>query len=121
MTDKLFNKLWLDALSQPDEEKYIAEYGYPDFFDEISNDIDEIARILKDIHKVAHMDFSEILKESGLSQRSFSEKFCISLRTVQNWSSKGSIKRKCPDWARLLFCKQLGIITIGVRCENAKD
>ena len=30
MTDKLFYKLWKDALEQPDRDMYIGEYGFPE-------------------------------------------------------------------------------------------
>lgn len=108
MTDKLFYKLWQDALSQPDEDMYIAEFGWPEYFDEIG-DTDEVIRTLRDIHRIAHMRFKEILQTAELTQQEFAEKFCIPKRTVENWSIKGENGRKCPDWLRLMFCKQLGI------------
>ena len=46
MTDKLFYKLWKDAIAQPDEEQFIGGYGYPDFFDDISSDLDTVVLIL---------------------------------------------------------------------------
>lgn len=109
MTDKLFNKLWKDALNQPSEEMYLSEYGYPDWFDEISQDPSEVIEVLRNIHRVSKMTFKDILKEAGLSQTAFSEKFCISLRTVQHWNSGD---RKCPDYLRLLICKYLGILEV---------
>ena len=42
MTNKLFYKLWNDALEQPDKDMYIGEYGYPDYFNEISADVSEV-------------------------------------------------------------------------------
>lgn len=109
MTDKLFNKLWKDALSQPQKELFLNEYGYPDWFDEISQDPSEVIWILANIHNIAYMSFKDILKEAGLTQTAFSEKFCISLRTVQHWHSGD---RKCPDYLRLLICKYLGILEV---------
>ena len=107
MTDKLFYKLWQDALAQPDKELYIAEYGYPDWFDEISSDPAELIDKLDQIHTVAHMSVREILKRAGLSQAAFAIKFCIPLRTVEDWATQ---KRKCSDYVRLAFCRQLGFI-----------
>ena len=45
MTDKLFYKLWTDAIAQPDREMYISEYGYPEWFNEISDDAAEITSV----------------------------------------------------------------------------
>lgn len=108
MTDKLFNKLWLDALVQSDKELFLSEYGYPDWFDEISQEPDEIMNILENIHDVAHMSFNDILKQSGLSQAKFSEKFCIPKRTIENWCSG----TKCPDYTRLMIARLLGYLEV---------
>lgn len=104
MTDKLFNKLWKDALSQPDKELYIAEYGYPDWFDEISEDPEEITAILGNIHDVANMTIKEMVKRSGFSQAGFAEHFCIPKRTVESWCMG---ERSCPDYVRLMMARLL--------------
>ncbi|MDE6984123.1 MAG: hypothetical protein K2O99_06230 [Lachnospiraceae bacterium] len=107
MKDELFAKLWKDALAQPDRDMYIAEYGYPNWFDEISPDMEKVVETLVNIHTVAHMSFKDIISASGLTQVQFSYKFCIPKRTVENWSS-GS--RKCPDHNRLMFARFLGLL-----------
>ncbi|PWM78653.1 MAG: hypothetical protein DBY32_04015 [Phascolarctobacterium sp.] len=106
MTDKLFNHLWLNALEQPNLDLYIGEYGYPDWFDEISRDAGEVVNTLTKIHRVAHMDIREIIGLVG-TQPQFAEKFCIPVRTVEGWCSGG---RTCADYLRLLFARQLGLI-----------
>lgn len=105
--DKLFYKLWQDALAQPDRDMYIAEYGYPEWFDEISPDAGEVARILGNIHDVAHMSIRDMLSKSGLTQQAFAYKFCVPLRTVENWATG---KRNCADYDRLGFAERLGFI-----------
>lgn len=107
MTDKLFARLWEDALKQSNRELYIGEYGYPDWFDEISTDASELVRILENIHDVAHMSVRDIITASNLTQRAFAVKFCIPLRTVEDWATG---KRKCADYIRLMFAKNLGLI-----------
>ena len=107
MTDKLFYKLWCDALAQPDCELYIAEYGYPEWFDEISSDTDLIVAELTKIHRAAHMTIREMIEHEGLSQAAFAYRFCIPLRTIENWATG---VRACPDYVRLLIERQLGII-----------
>lgn len=109
MTDKLFAKLWEDALVQPDREIYIAEYGYPEWFDEISNDVSEVIAILNNIHDTAHLKVRDIISEAGLTQSAFAVKFCIPLRTVEDWAAE---KRKCRDYDRLMFARLLGILKV---------
>ncbi len=109
MNAKLFNRLWLDALEQPSKELYIGEYGYPNWFDEISTDASEVISTLEAIHNVAHMTVRDILMSAGLTQAAFATRFCIPLRTVEDWATG---KRKCADYIRLSFCRQLGILKI---------
>lgn len=109
MNDKLFAKLWEDALKQPNKDMYIAEYGYPDWFDEISLDPAEFSRILGNIHDTAHMSIKDIITAAGLTQSAFAIKFCIPLRTVEDWATD---KRKCKDYDRLMFAKLLGILDV---------
>lgn len=106
MTDKLFKKLWTDALEQPNKDLYVAEYGYPEWFDEISDDIETVKKTLENIHKVAHISIAELVSMVG-TQSAFADKFCISVRTVQNWTIN---RRNCPDYLRLLFARELGLI-----------
>ena len=107
MTDKRFYTIWNDALTQPSEELFIAEYGYPEWFDEISSDLDETIDTLKRIHRVANMTVRDIISETGLSQAAFARKFCIPRRTIENWACGVN---QCPDYVRLLIARQLGII-----------
>ena len=107
MKDKLFAKLWEDALVQPDRDMYVAEYGYPDWFDDISQDTEKVVEILENIHDVAHMSVKNLIYASGLTQAYFAVKFCIPLRTIENWATE---KRKCTDYTRLMIARQLGLI-----------
>lgn len=109
MSDKLFYKLWKDALKQPDKEIYIGEYGYPEWFDEISPDASNVIRILENIHDVAHMSVREMIQKSGMSQAAFACHFCIPLRTVEKWATD---ERSCTDYLRLMFAKSLKILCI---------
>ncbi len=109
MTDKLFYSLWLDAIEQPDVDMYIGEYGYPNWFDDISTDADEVVKILKNIHHVAHISIRTLISESGLNQSSFARRFCIPLRTVQDWCGE---RRECPPYIKLMAAEILGVLQI---------
>lgn len=107
MIDKMFNKLWQDALEQPDKELYINEYGYPNWFDEISQNPDEIVDVLGKIHDIAHMSIRDMITASGLTQTEFATKFCIPRRTIEDWATG---KRKPTDYIRLMIARLLGMI-----------
>lgn len=110
MTDKLFAKLWQDALAQPDKELYIVEYGFPDWFDEISTETSEVIQILESIHDVSHMTIKDIIAKAGLTQAAFAVKFCIPLRTVEDWAAG---RRKCADYTKLMIAKSIGLLYLG--------
>lgn len=107
MNDKLFNRLWKDALDQADRERYLAEYGYPEWFDEISQDVSEINKVLGNIHDIAHMSIRDMIAATGLSQAAFAARLCIPLRTVEDWAAG---KRKCADYNRLSYARNLALI-----------
>lgn len=109
MKTKLFEKIWADALAQPDKELYIMEYGYPDWFGGISQDPDEIIAILGNIHDVAHMDLRAILKAAGLKQVDLCRRYGIPKRTVDDWVAG---RNRCADYMRLLLARDLGLINI---------
>lgn len=108
MTRELFYKLYHDAKAQPDCDLYIAEYGYPDYFDEISNDANEVVRQLTEIHRIAHMTVREMIAAAGLNQTSFAKRFDIPLRTVQDWCGQ---RRQMPDYTKLMAAELLGMIS----------
>lgn len=112
MTDKLFCKLWKDALTQPEKELYLAEYGYPEWFDEISLDASEISDTLENIHGIAHMSVREMIAAASLTQAAFAAKFCVPLRTVEDWATG---KHRCADYDRLMFAKILGLLKLPAR------
>ena len=109
MKDSTFKKLWDTALEQPDLEMYIGEFGYPDYFDDIGDTPEKIIENLSKIYAAANMSIGEVIKKSGMTQKQFSEKFCIPVRTVENWSA-GS--RDCPDYLRLMLIRQLDLLEV---------
>lgn len=109
MTKELFWKLYHDAKEQPEAELYIGEYGYPDYFDDISTDANEVVRKLMEIHQIAHMTMAEVVERSELGASGFARFFEIPLRTVQNWIYG---QRPCPDYIKLMTAELLGIIKI---------
>lgn len=109
MDNKLFAKIWSDAIDQPNKELYLSEYGYPEWFDEIGQDIQETMDALGNIHDVAHMSIKDMVTKSGLSQAKFAEKFCIPKRTIESWCMG---ERKCPDYVRMMMARILGFLEV---------
>lgn len=65
---------------------------------EKGQDIDKIRA-----HQFADVDIKAIRKRLNLSQQAFAEKFCLNLRSVQNWEQK----RKRPTGATLVLLRVL--------------
>ena len=104
MNKKLYHKLWNDAMAQPDKELYVAEYGYPDWFDEIGETPEEIISFLGELHDIIWRPFGEYIRESGMTQKEFSEYFCIPKRNIEQWSTG---KHYPPAWVRRLIIEKL--------------
>lgn len=104
MTDKQFNILWKEAISDDDRDVYISDWALSSIW-EGENDITEAADVCGIIWDVAHMSVAEIRTHTGLTQAEFATKFCVPLRTVQNWEYRG-----CPDYIRLMMARIIGLI-----------
>lgn len=100
--------LWQAALTQPDVEEYIAGCRCSELVGEIGADIDTVVEKLRQIHRVAHVSVRAMLKDAKLTQQAFSVRFCVPKRTVENWAAGVN---QCPDYLRLLFAMQLGLIS----------
>ena len=108
MKATLFNKLYKDAAAQPDRELFIAEYGSPEWFDDISQDINDVIGVLNNIHYVANLPMKDLIKSFG-TQQAFADRFCVPKRTVENW---GEEKNNCPAYTKLMIAEILGILKV---------
>ena len=108
MNDKDFQALWSTALDSEDREKYIDEnekilvgvYGKT-----------KRREYLGQVWDVAHMTIRDLIEKAGYNQSSFARRFCVPLRTVQNWcTDSGSAGRDCPPYIKLGFARQLNMI-----------
>lgn len=109
MTKERFLYLYHIAQDQSELDAYIAEFGYPDYFNEISNDSDEVVKRLTEIYNLAHMSMSDIINASPYSTGGFAKHFDIPLRTVQHWVLAD---RPCPEYIKLMVAELLGLIKI---------
>ena len=107
MTDKQFNILWDDALTAQNREAYVSDWSLSPVWGDGPEADAPPARIemLTQLWDAAHLSVRDIRVHTGLSQRAFATRYCISRRTVENWES-GS--RQCPDFIRLLLAQICG-------------
>ena len=109
MTDKQFQTVFLDALSVPDRDAFVSDWALssawgddPDA--EIPGDrLDQLG----EIWDVEHLSIRDIRAKTGLSQAAFAVRYCIPVRSVENWES-GS--RACPEYLRLLLAQSVGYL-----------
>lgn len=69
----------------------------------------ELFEQLRTLWHVANDPFKDMLERMGLNQTQCATRFCIPLRTVQNWA--GEINA-CPPYTRLMMAEASGIIKI---------
>lgn len=112
--NKNFYLLWGDALQSDNRDRYVSEWSTSSIWglpEELSDDdLLGAADKLGQIWDIAHMSVKGICQAAGLTQAALAQRFCIPLRTVEDWS-RGA--RKCPDYIRLMMAEALGIITRG--------
>ena len=87
-------------------EDWMAEEGFPAWFHLISVDPEEMVRICEQLTWVLSCPFRDFLKKAGISQRGFSRRFFVNIRTVEDWCSG---KNQCKVYLRLLFADKLGL------------
>lgn len=89
-------------------EDWMAEEGYPAWFDLISLIPSEVLNICNALTKVCCGSFKDLIKMGGYSQVAFSRRFHIGKRTVDEWASG---KNSCKIYLRLMFAELMGIYT----------
>lgn len=106
MKDKDFFAIWCNALKVGDRDAFISNRSLSSIFvdsDNGKNMADEIGKIWD----VAHMTVRDLCNRADIGQSELSKKFCIPLRTVQNWCGG---QNQCPPYIVLMMARLLGII-----------
>ena len=123
LPDKIFHKLWDHAcdidsfdefyalITAPSSQSYINMQKY-----NISSN--QLYDILKSIHGAAHYSLKSMIYDYGFTKASFSHRFCVPIRTVENWCNQTN---KCPSYTRLLFLNALdySILPKGICFESS--
>ena len=77
-------------------------WGKPD-----EDEITEIAVKCGEIWDVAHMSVRKLRERVHIGQSELSRKFCVPLRTVQDWAHGNHV---CPRYVILMMARLLGLI-----------
>lgn len=113
MTYKTFALLFGAALSESDKDRYIAEWASSSVFhpdpEAIASDYDAIVKDLYNIWWVANLSIADIKAHVGMTNVDLTERFCVPVRTVENWSSG---QRSISDYQRLMIADLLGLVTV---------
>ena len=108
-----FYTLFGAATAEQDRERFISEWSSSSIFypDADSPDIDanELVDSLGNIWDVSHMTTRDIRQHMGLTQAAFAERFCIRLRTAQNWETE---HREVPRHVILLIANEAGMLHV---------
>lgn len=109
MTDKQFNICASEAAEYASRDAYISDLALSSIWED--NESSEIPpeRIaaLGSIWDACNRSVRDIVAAAGMTQRAFAERFCIPLRTVEDWCEG---KKKCAVYLRLMMQECLGIL-----------
>ncbi len=108
MTRKQYNFCVTEAANYADPDAYVSSMLTASIWSdangaEISTEFQET---LRSIYTAATRTVREIVGASGLTQAAFAERWCIPLRTVENWCTG---RRECPLYTRLMMQQCMGV------------
>ena len=105
MKDKQFYLIYTEALASADRDAFVSDWSLSSIFgDGCDDDLSSRAAQIAKIWDVAHMSVQELCSRSGIGQSELSRKFCIPLRTVQNWFGG---QNRCPQYVVLMMSRLL--------------
>lgn len=87
--------------------KEIEKHDDKDAFIAAASSVCESKEELSDIWRATHLSFGQIVKASGLTQLSFSKRFLIPLRTVENWVGNVSTP---PIYVKIMILDELNML-----------
>lgn len=111
MTNKTFKLLFGEALESKNREAYVSDWALSSIWNNAEDSEIPTERVdqLGQLWDVAHMSISEIRAASGLNRANFAARYCIPLRTVENWETAAeSNSHACPPYTRLLLAMAVG-------------
>lgn len=111
MTDKQIHTYYGEASQYSDPDAFASDVALslldPDNPDQ-EIDMDMTAQ-LQTMWHVANDDFRVFLKNLGMNQTQCAQRFCVPLRTVQNWA-RG--ENQAPAYTRLMMAELAGMLNV---------
>ena len=92
-----------------DRDAFVSDLALSSAFQEDA-DLSVTASELVLIWDAYHMSIRDLRTAAGLSRMDFSRRFCIPIRSVENWECKGPNARECPTYVRLFIAEALGLM-----------
>lgn len=102
MTDKQYTICVTEAQNYTDREAYISDLSLSSIWGDGPEDDIPPARLeqLGSIYDAVHRSIKQIAADAGLTQRKLADRFCIPVRTIEDWCAG---KRTPPDYVRLMM------------------
>ena len=104
MDDKLFSHLFDEALHSTDRDAFASDWALSSMWGEDA-DPASLAELCGRVWDLAHLSVADIRAYTGLTQAAFATRYCVPLRTVQNWELRGG----CPAYVRLMVAQLAGM------------
>ena len=109
MTINQYHLALTEIENYTDRDAFVSDLALSSAFPEES-DLTETVSALSMIWDAYHMTIRDLRTASGLSRMDFSRRFCIPIRTIENWECTGPNARECPVYVRLLIADAIGLM-----------
>ena len=109
MTINQYHLALTEIENYTDRDAFVSDLSLSSAFPEDS-DLSVTASELVLIWEAYHMTIRDLRTASGLSRTDFSRRFCIPIRSVENWECTGPNARECPVYVRLLIAEAIGLM-----------
>ena len=109
MNDKQFYFAVSEASAYASRDAYISDLSLSTLWgdDESSEIPPERIAALGSIWDACNRSVRDIVAAAGMTQRAFAERFCIPIRTVEDWCAG---KRECSIYIRLMLQECIGLL-----------
>ena len=109
MTINQYHLALTEIENYTDRDAFVSDIALSSAFPEDA-DLTETVSELSMIWEAYHMTIRDLRTAAALSRCEFSRRFCIPIRTVENWECTGPNARECPAYVRLLIAEAIGLM-----------
>lgn len=111
MTDKQIYRLYGEAANYTDPDAFASDAALSLLDpDDPGQEVDMgLFEQLCTLWHIANDSFRALLERMGINQSQCSRRFCIPLRTVQDWAGE---RRQPPPYVRLMMAELTGIVRL---------